>query len=69
MDGATRQAVHSVIRRGVKRLVEIEDNLGLVEQHRELNQLLEKIKIKVKDENYVNLNSLLELFDHCLNRS
>lgn len=68
-DGASRQAVHSVIRRGVKRLIEIEDSLALVEQHLELNQLLTEIKVNIKNKNYNELKPLLEHFDRCLNRS
>ena len=68
-DGASRQAVHSVIRRGVDRLKEIEDSLALVEQHRELNHLLTEIKQVVKDDEHADLNALLERFDRCLNRA
>ena len=68
-DGASRQAVHSVIRRGVDRLEEIEDSLALVEQHRELNHLLTEIKQVVKDDEHADLNALLERFDRCLNRA
>jgi predicted DNA-binding protein YlxM (UPF0122 family) len=68
-DGASRQAVHSVIRRGVDRLEEIEDSLALVEQHRELNHLLAEIKQVVKDDEHTDLKALLERFDRCLNRA
>ncbi|HHU04523.1 MAG TPA: hypothetical protein GXZ81_05870, partial [Fastidiosipila sp.] len=68
-DGASRQAVHSVIRRGVDRLEEIEDSLALVEQHRELNHLLAEIKQVVKDDEHADLKALLERFDRCLNRA
>ena len=68
-DGASRQAVHSVIRRGVDRLKEIEDSLALVEQHRELNHLLAEIKQVVKDDEHTDLKALLERFDRCLNRA
>ncbi len=69
IDGTSRQAVHSVIRRGVERLAEIEASLALVGQYRELNSLLDEIKLKVKNNNYDNLELLLEQLDRSLNRS
>mgnify|MGYP002407113331 CR=1 FL=1 len=69
IDGTSRQAVHSVIRRGVERLTEIEASLALVGQHRELNRLLEELKLEVKNNNCKKLQVLIEQLDRSLNRS
>ena len=69
IDGTSRQAVHSVIRRGVERLTEIEASLALVGQHRELNRLLDELKLEVKNNNCKKLQVLIEQLDRSLNRS
>ncbi|MDD2426767.1 MAG: sigma factor-like helix-turn-helix DNA-binding protein [Eubacteriales bacterium] len=68
-DGSSRQAIHSVIRRGVDRLLEIEHSLGLVKQHRELNVLLQEIIIEVENNNCDDLKPLIVRLDQSLNRS
>lgn len=69
IDGTSRQAVHSVIRRGVERLVEIETSLKLVCQHRELNNILNEVKLNVENNNCKKLKLLIERLDRSLNRS
>ena len=69
IDGTSRQAVHSVIRRGVERLVEIETSLKLVCQHRELNNILNEIKLNVENNDCKKLKLLIERLDRSLNRS
>lgn len=69
IDGTSRQAVHSVIRRGVERLVEIETSLKLVCQHDELNNILNQVKLNVENNNCKKLKLLIERLDRSLNRS
>ena len=69
IDGTSRQAVHSVIRRGVEKLTEIEASLTLVSQHRELNNILNEIKLNVENNDCKKLKLLIERLDRSLNRS
>ena len=69
IDETSRQAVHSVIRRGVEKLTEVEASLTLVSQHRELNNILNEIKLNVENNDCKKLKLLIERLDRSLNRS
>lgn len=56
----TRSAVNDALKKGTKKLLDLENNLHFAEKSQEMSTLLEKVKTRINDENLLDEISELE---------